>query len=93
MSENGTPPPRDRHTLADAVDADVRATTVASDYPAHAVTWILRELVGQPARLETFLNDLDESLSDCRAGRANIDDVLTLLAYWVTILKVQHEHV
>jgi len=77
----------------DPVDVDLLATTRASDYPHHAVTWIMRELVGQPARLETFLNDLDETLADCAAGTAGIDDVTTLLAYWITILKVEHEHV
>ena len=76
----------------DPADEDVLATTLAADYPTHPVTWILRELVGQPARLETFLNDIDETLRDCRADTANLDDVMTLLAYWITILKVQHEH-
>ena len=80
----------DERWSPDPVDTDVLATTQATDYPAHSVTWIIRELVGQPARLETFLNDLDETIADCRAGKAGLEDVMTLLAYWVTILKLQH---
>lgn len=91
--ESTSCPDGQRGSSRDPADEDVLATTLAADYPAHPVTWILRELVGQPARLETFLNDVDETLSDCRAGTANLDDVMTLLAYWITILKLRHEHV
>lgn len=83
----------EQRSSPDPDDENLLAATRASDYPSHAVTWILRELVGQPARLETFLNDLDETLADCREGTAGIDDVTTLLAYWITILKLQHAHV
>jgi len=74
----------------DPVEEELLAAIHASDYPTHPVTWILRQLVGQPRRLQTFLNDLDEALVDCASGTADIDDVTTLLAYWVSILKLQH---
>jgi hypothetical protein len=87
------PPGPDGDPWPDPVDDEVLATVNADDYPTRSVSWIMRQLVGQPARLETFLNDLDRALEDCRIGTADLDDVLTLLAYWVTILKLQHVHV
>jgi hypothetical protein len=92
MSEHEAPEPVIRLTpLADPFDESILATVHAADFPAQPVTWILRRLVGHPARLETFLHDLDVTLSDCLNGAATVDDVMTLLAYWVTILKLQHQ--
>ena len=91
MSDNEMRPDRNDDS-SDPITEDLLATARALDYPPHPVTWILRELIGRPRRLESFLNDLDETLVDCTNGTADIDDVTTLLAYWVSILKLEHVH-